>query len=165
MAFTANLVPHRTTWQLIRRTWTPMLAGLAVVVLAELLEPVSEAASSVVGVLSSLVFMGGVLWLGATWQRGPTLAVDGGVLTLGRARVPVADVVATRGTHVYDSQARFAAGRFWAPLLTLRLPDGQELRIACTGAGGRAPDAPPTDPPHFHLPEPQWEQLARLLRA
>lgn len=161
--FTMKLVPHRSTWDVVRLTWAPVLMGLALVIAAKLLEGVSPAASDGVGAVASLVVVAGVLYVGFIWQRGPAVTLEGGVLSLGAARAPVTEVVVTRGEYVFRSQSRFAPGTFWGPLLTLRFPGGQEFRVGSTGAGGGADGRSATPPPHYTLAAAEWDRLAALV--
>lgn len=160
--FETRLIPHRSTWASVRLTWMPLGLGLLCLVLANLLESVVPAAAQVVGMLSGLAFIAGVLYLHATWRRGPALIVDDGVLRVGRRQAPLAGLAPQVGEFVFRSQSRFSAGTFWMPMLTLRLADGHALRIGCEGGGGPADGRAPTVAPDYLLPEPQWHTLVAL---
>lgn len=143
-SFEARLIPHRSTWDVIRLTWAPFVVALLVVIVAELIEPVSAAASDAIGVLASLCFVGGVFYIPFMWQRGPAITVADGALRVGATQAPLAGLAATRGEYVYYAASRVAAGTYWMPMLRLRLADGHELRIACQGAGVRRAAPAPT---------------------
>lgn len=165
MSFEARLVPHRTTWDTFRLTWGPFLAAILIVMLAKALENTAPAAAEAIVSVSAVVFVVGLLYLGFAWRRGPRIAVADGALTLAARRAPVADLRASVAQYVFQSQSRFASGRFWLPLLCLRFPDGAEVRIVCLSGGGRAEGRKTSPAPHYGLQPHEWEHLATAVDA
>jgi hypothetical protein len=164
-SFEARLIPQRSTWAIIRVTWMPLGLGLLVMILSKVLEPVSIDLATAVGMLSGIAFVGGVLYIGLTWRRGPMLAVGGGMLGVGARRAPLADVGGQVGEYVFQSRSAYSPGTFWMPMLTMRFADGHELRIGCEGGGGPATGRAPTTAPHYLLPAQSWNQLVAALGA
>lgn len=165
MSFAARLVPHRSTWDVVRLTWAPFLAGVLVVIGAKALEGASPAVAGALSMLAGPLFVLGLLYITFTWRRGPTLTIDGGELVLADRRVHVADVKASVEQYVFRSQGRFTGGTFWLPLLALRFPDGGDLRIVRLEGGGQAGGRRPSRAPNYGLDPTSWDQLAALLGA
>jgi len=165
MNFEARLVPHRSAWDIFRLTWGPFAAVIAVVLLAKALATTNPAAAEAVVAVSGVAFMAGMLYLGFAWRRGPTIGVTDGTLTLAARRAAITEVRARVEQYVFQSQSRYASGRFWLPLLSLRFPDGGEVRIVCLSGGGRAEGRKASPKPHYGLQPPEWEQLATAVDA
>ncbi|MCY0992001.1 hypothetical protein OV203_32990 [Nannocystis sp. ILAH1] len=165
MTFAAPLVPHRSTWDIVRLSWTPVLAGVLVVIGAKALEGASPAVAGALSMLAGPVFILGLLYITFTWRRGPTLTIDGGELVLADRRVRVADVEASVEQYVFRTQGRGGGGTFWQPLLALRFPDGGDLRLVRLEGGGQAAGRRPTRAPNYGLDPASWDQLAALLGA
>lgn len=159
VAFEARLIPHRSTWDVVRTTWTPFLAAFSLVVVAKALERVSEPASNVIAVLSGPAFIIGLLALTMGWRRGPMLRVAEGELSIGPLRAHVAEIRTEPGVFVFRSRY----GTFMSPTLTLHLPAGESVAIGCEGGGGPAHGQKPTPAPRYLLPAAQWDALARHL--
>ena len=163
--FEASLIPHRSTWAIIRLTSLPMLLALLMVLLAKGLASVSETASDAIGMLSGLVFMGGIFYVARMWQRGPKLTLVDGVLGVGPTRAPLAELRCQVGEYVFRSASTYSPGTFWMPMLTLGFPDGKAITIGCQGGGGRRERGKPTAAPQYHLDVAQWDRLCALVRA
>ncbi|MBZ5715891.1 hypothetical protein [Nannocystis pusilla] len=165
MSFEARLIPHRSTWDTIRLTCGPFLAAILIVMLALALESAAPAAAEALVSVSAVVFVVGLLYLGFAWRRGPRIAVTDGALALAARRAPVAELRASVGQYVFQSRSRSASGRFWLPLLSLRFPDGAEVRIVCLSGGARAEGRKTSPAPHYGLQPHEWEHLATTLDA
>jgi hypothetical protein len=163
--FAARLVPHRSTWDVVRLTWGPFFAVVALVLLGEALEGAAPAAAKACALLAGPAFMVGTLVVTFMWRRGPKLTVADGALVLAARRVPVGDVQARVSQHVFKVQTRFASGTCWLPLLSLRFPDGGEVRIVRPDGGGPARGRRPTRAPNYSLEPGRWDELAALFGA
>ena len=162
--FEASLIPHRSTWAILRLTAMPMLLALLMVLLARGLASVSETASDAVGMLSGLVFMAGIFYVARIWQRGPKLTLVDGVLGVGPTRAPLAELRCQVGEYVFRSASKYSPGTFWMPMLTLGFP-GKTITIGCQGGGGPRERGKPTAAPQYHLDVAQWDRLCALVRA
>lgn len=163
--FEAPLIPHRSTWAVVRLTWIPLVLAFVAVLLAKALESVSETAATAIGMLSGLVFMGGVFYVARIWQRGPKITLVDGLLAVGPMRAPLAELRSQVGEYVFRSASTYSPGTFWMPMLTLGFPGGKDIRIGCQGGGGRRERGQPTLAPQYHLAEAQWKSLCALLGA
>ncbi|WAS90493.1 hypothetical protein [Nannocystis punicea] len=165
MNFAARLVPHRSTWDVVRLTWGPFFAVIALVLLGKALEGAAPAAANALALLAGPAFMVGILAVTFMWRRGPELTVADGTLVLAVRRVPVGDVQARVSQHVFKVQARFSSGTYWLPLLSLRFPDGGEVRIVRPEGGSRDRGRRPTQAPNYSLEPRQWDELVALFGA
>ena len=163
--FEASLIPHRSTWAVVRLTWMPLMLAFGVVLLAKALESVSETASTALGALSSLVFMGGIFYVAWIWQRGPKITLVDGVLGVGPTRAPLAELRSEVGEYVFRSASRYSPGTFWMPMLTLGFPGARAITIGCQGGGGRRERGEPTPAPQYHLDVAQWTALCAVVGA
>ena len=143
----------------------PLGLAFLAVILAKVLESVSEVASTAVGMLSGLVFVGGVVYVALTWQRGPKIAVVDGVLSIGPTRAPLTELRSEVGEYVFRSASPHSPGTFWMPMLNLHFPGGKHIAIGCQGAGGRRDKGKPTAAPQYHLNVAQWNQLCAMVGA
>ncbi|MFZ6178835.1 hypothetical protein [Nannocystis pusilla] len=165
MTFAARLVPHRSTWDVVRLTWGPFLAAVLVVIGAKALEGASPAVAGALSMFAGPAFVLGLLYITFNWRRGPTLTIAGGELVLADRRVPLAGIQASVEQYVFRSKGRFTGSTFWLPLLALRFPDGGDLRIARLEGGGPAGGRKPSRAPNYGLDPSAWDQLAALLAA
>jgi hypothetical protein len=152
----------RSIWTILRMTWLPLLSGAVGIGLAVLIATQLPAAIAITPVLPLLGFVIGGAVSFVLWGRGPKLRIADGNLTIGAEQAPVSAVAARVEEYVFQSQSRYAAGRFWLPVVILTMPAG-ERRIVRRQGGGRAQGRPTSVRPEYELDPTHWDELVRRL--